>query len=719
MQTDDDYQQPTRVLPIPQLLLVTVGTLVLAWVLMPTEQQMADRVLKDRYFEQLVSSLSAHGRMDEAKEAELRRMPGSRLAALARLFRLTPREQLHAIFRERAASYDLLTHGLVLAAVRYVDVVAPREALEILRPSLGTLPEAYQADVLDLLGTNAHAVSDPALAAECYRLACQTPAASWPTVERMVQTFRWQSRQHEAAQLLASWLKSQAAALETGVRQKARDLEYLLSLESGQPSLAFDNSLAELRALPEGQAPPREMVERAVQAATFSGRGGEVLPWVEKFVRTMPDWDIPWQALPTKHREQPSRFSELGAWWTRMARLADWGRLPDAAFGWHLRAAALGSVESLDRCLTLHAWLGRTEECAELLGALGAVPGREDLGAVLPRLLGVLGREKEALALFGKWLEQHADDHATRYAFACMLEDIGSDADAAKHLAELLRRQPDHSGALLKQSTMLVRQKRFADALALLAGASEAAHNEETLEAYAALAESLGEHEARLRALRLILGKVPSPAPAHYLAMADTALSTQEPQRVRGILEEGIRRFPDEVPLRLMQADWLARAQEYEAALAVLMHPSMAQRFEAVALLLNLTPQVEDAAAVLTFLGADVESRFVLAVPDRLHLAVLHHKAGHAGECARLLATVAETPENTRAIAQARFHCGDFAAAERLMLRCIKEPQGAKAGDWVFLGDIYERQGRAADAQRAYDQSLALLSADLLETAAR
>lgn len=720
MQPDtDDHLRRHTVLPLTPLVLLTVGALVLSWLLVPTEQQMADRVLKDRHFQQVISCLTAQGHVDAAKAAELRGMSGRRLAALARLFQLTSREQIQAIFdKNRIEDYDLLSHGLLLRAIQFVDVIAPREAFDIMRPNLDRVPGAWRVDLLELIGRNAHAVGDPGLAVECCRLACQVPEAGWPTLQRMAQTFRWESRSLEASEILRRWLREHEKALDAATRTEAHALQLVLSLEAGQPSIAFDLCLADLRALPADASPSRELLERSLQTAIFAGRGGEMLPWVEKFVLTLPDHDTPWNRLPKLAAAQPDRFVELKKWWGQIARLADWSGQPDRAFPAHLRAAALGDVDSLDRCLALHNWLGRTEECAELLQALGPVPGREDLAATLPRLLGNLGREREAIALFEHWLARHPEDNDTRHALTALLEDLGEDGKAIAQLEELLRRRPDDAVALAKLSSKRMQQKFFQKALLLLEAAPERAHTLETLEGYASLAGSLDRHESRLRALQLALKRKESPEPRDYQQLAEAASYTAKPQQALEILHDAIQRFPLDVPLRLALAGLHAQRQEFAEALAVVMHPPLSRRFEIVAFVLSLAPHVPDAGGALAFLGKDIESAFSLAPEDRLQLAVLHHKAGHTEDTARLFAMVPETPDMRRVIAEARFHSEGFDIAGRLMREQVREIQ-ASASDWVFLGDIYERQGRADEAQQAYDHSLAILSADLPGTAAR
>lgn len=717
--TDNDIAHQS-VLPKLPLLLLLAGTLGFAWLLKPSETEMLERMLKDQHLGQIITCLQERGRLDRGKTLELRHLSGKRLAAVAQLFKLTPREQLHSIFRPgRTFEYDLPAHGLVLRAVEFVDVIPPHEALEIIRPRLDEVPPELRLDILELVGKNAHAVGMPSLAVECYKLASQMPESRWTTLQTMAQTFRWEGRSREASEILRKWLAKHSTRLSERERTQAEELQYVLSLEAGQPSEAFDHILAQLKALPPNTAPSADLIVQATQAAMYAGRGGEVVPWVEAFVKTLPDCDTPWKQLHTLAAADPSRFVELKRWWSTLGRLCDWNRRADLAFNYHLRSAALGDLDCLDRCLSLHAVLGRTEDCAELLQALGPLPDRENSQALLATMLGNLGRENEACDLFLQWLANHPEDRDTRYNLACLYEDIGEQEASIGQLEKLVELRPNDSQALTRLATAKMRQKKFADVLAILRKMPAKAHNEETLEGLANIAESLDQHEDRIRALQMMLAHKGKPEPRDFLDLADAAGYTDKPERAVEFLTQGIKQFPKVPAIRIALANLHAEKQDYAAALQTAMQPETRGLFEIAAFLLPLAPHVPNAQEVLDFLGPDLETKHVLSSEDRLDLAVLHHKAGHEAEAKRLFATVPETLENLRAIGSARYHCQDYQAAERVMLDLMGKTHDSSASDWVFLGDIYQLMNRPEEAQRAYDHSLALLSSDLPHTVAR
>ncbi|NDC39923.1 MAG: hypothetical protein EBZ48_18150, partial [Proteobacteria bacterium] len=152
-------------------------------------------------------------------------------------------------------------------------------------------------------------------------------------------------------------------------------------------------------------------------------------------------------------------------------------------------------------------------------------------------------------------------------------------------------------------------------------------------------------------------------------------------------------------------------------ALAVLASDNLRNNFEAAHFILGMSDAITDATRALEMLGADVETRFQLGAENRLQLGVLHFKAGHQDQCDRLFASVKEERRLRKPLAEARYQIGDFGESVRLMTAYLKETQRPSPIEWVFLGDVYEQLGNLDEARKAYDFSLALLTADLGDTA--
>ena len=693
------------------LLLLIAGTLGFALLQKPSETEVMERMLKDQHLGEIVTCLQKRGRLDPGKTIELRNLSGKRLASLAQLFKMTPRERLNRIFRAgNDFEYDLPTHGLVLSSIEFIDVIPPQEALKIMRPRLEAVPAELRCDLLELIGTNAHAVGSPQLAVECYRLAARNPQSKWTTLQQMAQTFRWEGLSGEAAQILRQWLAKHGNQLSDNERTGAEELDYALSLEAGQPSMAFDHLLAQLKALPLRGAPSADLIEQATKAAMFAGRGGEVVPWVESYLKTLPGYDVPWKKLRALAAAKPEKFAELKHWWSTLARLDDWSGRCDLAYDYHLRCAALGDQDSLDRCVSQYKALGRTEECAELLQSMDAVPDKYGGEAMLAALLGNLGRETEACALFLKRIARHPDDRDARFNLACLYEDLAKDDDCVAQLEQLLEHHPDDTAAINRLANARMRRKEFSSALTLLSRTEESMHNDETLEGYASLAESLDQQDLRVKALQMSIVRKARPEPRDYLELADAAGYSETPELAKRFLREGIERLPSDASIRLALANLHAEEKDYPNALSIAMAPEIRDLFETKAFILSLAPHVKDAEMVLEFLGDDFEKKSPLSSHDRLDLAVLHHKAGHAAEAGRLFASVPETLPNLREISAARYHCEDYREAERLTLEFINKSRATVPSDWVFLGDLYQLMNLPEEAERAYNQSISLLT---------
>ena len=60
---------------------------------------------------------------------------------------------------------------------------------------------------------------------------------------------------------------------------------------------------------------------------------------------------------------------------------------------------------------------------------------------------------------------------------------------------------------------------------------------------------------------------------------------------------------------------------------------------------------------------------------------------------------------------------GDDDEAARLMTAHLQNNPRATAKEWLFLGELFESLGREEDTLRAFNYSLALLTAELPDTA--
>jgi tetratricopeptide (TPR) repeat protein len=332
-------------------------------------------------------------------------------------------------------------------------------------------------------------------------------------------------------------------------------------------------------------------------------------------------------------------------------------------------------------------------------------------------MLAELGRDDEAKKLYLAWLATHPADRQAHYDVACLLEDMGDEAGSRTAFEEMVKRFPHDAPAIKRLANACIRDADYTRALALYDSLPESEHDHDTLENFAMLAESLDDHAAELRALQLTAKQMDEPSVDIYLDMADTASYLPDNQVPVQVLRDALKVLPDSAQLRIALATQHLRNEEPNEALIVLTDERLRSNFDAIETLLGMSAYITDAPRVLAFLGNDIEKRFPLTSANRLQLAVIEYNGGRIADSERLFAGVPEQPENLQALAEARFHTGNYEESARLMAGYLKSHPQAKANDWLFLGDIYEQLGMFEEARKAYDYSLALLTADLPVTA--
>jgi len=709
-----------RVFPLRTVLALLVGSIGASYWLVPRQDQLVERLFLDKQYTRMAEYLRS-GLVDKTsfKAADIRNLSADQLTLLSNLLRLTPREQLNMIFsRDRLPQYNLIVHGVAMAAMRYVDVIPPAEAWRLVQPHLSRIGGRQQEEICQLLAANSLALGQQAQAATILAHAARLPDSGWIVCRNMALAYRWSAQTQKGTQQLSAWIKSHRKSAAASDLKQARSLGREMALEAGSPAIALDFCIDEMSALGSADSIPAETIKAAYDLSLQCGRTRDVIPWLQRYVDTMPESTIDWKDLQRKAAKDPGSVEEFRHWSGLLAQFCDWNSDFERSYDQHFRLAAAGSLESLDRCIALTDFLGCDQETADLLGTLKPFTTRPATQMVLARLLASLGRDEDAKSLYDQWLAAHPDDAAARYEHACLLEDMGDEEASLQALAEFVRRFPKDTAGVKKLAEARIRAGQYGEAVALYAALDSTDHDPQTLENYAMLAESLDDHVQLHRALALTVRSQKNPTVESFLDLAEAAAYLDDPKIQTEGLEEAIRRIPESALLRIALANACIRADDFERAVATLTSaPVLRENLEAVALCLSLASDVRDPTRILDFIGVGVEKRLALPVSSRLDLAVLYRVCGEARRSDDVFATVPETPEHQAVIAQARFEVGDYEDAARLMNAHMAGHPRAAASDWIFLGDVYEALGRSDDAKRAYDYSLALLTADLPDTA--
>lgn len=709
-----------RVFPLRTVLLLLVGSIGASYWLVPRQDQFVERLFLDKQYDRMAEYLRK-GLVDAStvKASDIRKLSGDQLTLLSHLLRLTPREQINLIFSgDRPPQYTPIVHGVAMGAMRYIDVIPPDEAWRLVQAHLDRVGGKQQLEICQLLATNSFAVGKPALAATILAHAVKLPEAGWETCRNMALAFRWSGQTAAGAKTLDLWIKNHAATLDPDDFKSAVTLGREIAIESGNPSLAFDFSVREMAAMPKAASIREETIKTAYDLALQCSRTSDLLPWLNRYVTSLPEAAMEWKTLHEKAAREPDSVASFIHWSELLAQFCDWNSEFDLAYDQHFRLAAAGSLKSLDRVVELSDFLGRDEETSDLLQTLKPFKEREKTVLALAKMLASLGRDEDSKPLYEQWLALHPEDRDARFEHACLIEDMGDEEGALAAFAETVERFPGFVAAVKKLAEARIRADQYEEALHLYSSLPEVAHDPVTLENYAMLAESLDEHKELHRALSLTVQATKNPTVENYLDLAEAAAYLDDPNIQVAGLEEGIKHLPDSALLRTSLANAWVHAEDYEQAVAVLTaKPELKKNMEAVGLALSLASDVRDPTRILDFVGDDVEKRFTLPLTARLDLAVLYRACGESAKADRIFASIPESPETNAEIAEARFQVGDYEDAARLMVAHMASHPRAPASRWLFLGEIYEALGQPEEAKKAYDYSLALLTADLPETA--
>lgn len=705
-----------RVLPVSALLTTLLVSLGVAYWFVPSKEELVQRLMLDQQYARYAAVLNELG--DDVNPSDISDLDSDQITMLTTLFHLTPREQLHTIFAPKSPpEYTRHIHALMLGAIRYVDVIRPEDAWPLIQPHLHRLSGSQVRDVCRALGGNALALANPSLAANIWQSGCDHADSTLAMALEMANVYQWAGRPLQGAESLHVWFKKHEKALtQENILTVCQRLG-TLAMEGGKPTLALDTWFIEMKLKPADKALLREEIERGWSWAIQCDRRSELTPWLLRYLGGMREAKLDLGGLREASKSGSEGVAEYQRWLREVAQLADWNSLFDHSFDYHLRLAAMGRLESLDRCLALTDFLGRTDECALLLEVVGEVGERPDLPLRLANMLASLGEDERARPLFERWLQQHPDDRDSAYGYACLLEDLGEEDNAMRAFDEVLKHHPGDVPAIKKLAENYIRAGRHAEALKLYTTLDDADHDHYTLENYALLAESEEDFDRLLIAQTMAARK--ERTAAAYLEIATTARVLKDKAGAISLIREGVERLPESPALRLALAEVYQSLDDPLSAVEVLMHPCLKPHYHGVCALLALSEHIPDKAALLSFLGSDIEKRFDLALQSRLDLAVVCHRAGEIERSERLFASVPQRLDTMHIAAEARFETGNFEEAARLMRSYLDQQRRATSDDWVFLGDIYDLLGREEDARTAYNYSLTLLTSDLPDTAYR
>ena len=713
-------EEPQRsIISLRLLTAVVAGSVAASFFLVPNQEELRERLFKDTIGGEILALIDSGKLGDKAAaHREFSHLAADQLVFISQLSQFTPKERLRRVFgNAREVKYDAFVHHFITAAVQYVDVVKPAVAFEIIAPNAEKIPEPYRLQLYRLLAHNALAINEPQTAVTILREAASGDA-DWGTIQNLVDAELWSNNPEQARAALNRWLKTQRGVGEEQLFAEAREMLYRLSLEANQPAEALAFCLSSLEEVPLDAAVPVDLLNKAFQAAAYAGKSKEVLPWIERHLRSFPEDQHSWQQLIAQHRRGEAVSAEYLAWTERASQAADWNSVAERACHHHLRLVAMGREASLDRYMPLAEYLGLGQQTAQMLKAVLPIAGRDNLQLTLARLTASNGDGLEAMTLYEKWLASHPTDKAARWEFACLKEVLARPGDAIETFKKLLRDYPEDSRAAQREVALLNRNGLHRESLKRMDQLPEVGFSADAVEDYLLLAESLDAPDSLARALRIKIAKSPVPLVADYMRLAEIARSAETMERAVSILREGIQRLPEEPMLRSQLAAVLLEEERFGEAVDEAMHPTAWKDLDARLTALAASIHCRRGFAVLNALGPEFKKQD-LAYNTLLDLAVANQQVGRSNEAAELFARVPATPARCYRLAQAQLLARNFDEAARLAQMNLEGKTSPEAGDWILLGDIRNHQGLTEDAQVAYSNAVQAVTSRLrMRTAA-
>ena len=419
-----------KVVP-PSLLWVLFGACIAAALfLIPRDAELLHRLIADGKQERALEIAAANGASEEAERIsralagtpdlaaalpELEGPPVPKVDA-SELFAITladaPRGKLGPEQVDRIANVLVRAPG---TADEFAHVAAREKDLA---------PDDVEK-LYGLFAKKALGRGDPMFAAEIYnkmRGLVKKPNAA--TIASMVQTYRYASQPLAALELLeSSFDPNDSSTVPKGMGETLVSLYF----ESSQPGRAFQLLKSEI-SVTKDSGRLADLMPRAVQAASYSGHGDQLVPLLEQFLENMPESRMTLPELVKTGREDPTAIERPFVKFAKLyAQLCEWNDRYDSSFDYYCKAAALGDESCLERCIALHKSLFRHDDLGKLMIALAPFEGeaRPRRTRLLAYLLGGAGRYSESEAAYEEFLAIVPNDVDALVSLAALRSEAG------------------------------------------------------------------------------------------------------------------------------------------------------------------------------------------------------------------------------------------------------------------------------------------------------
>ena len=487
----------------------------------------------------LASSLAhAPGHLQKAAIFQLALLPERELEALHTWQKEVPEQRMRQLTVQKGPlpSPCPLNTALLFVELTRADAPFVDESRLLVAASGDRIEETDKIEALELLASQALATHELSLAVEIHERACESPAATWQTVLNLTEASRIARRPAAALRVVNDWLYEAPPRLNESQRENALDLQITLLLEGTRYAEASRVALDSLRALKPADTITPRLMQRALLATRAAGESAELLPWIERQLRT---FAVHQRSLPDLASET-SIDPEYRHWLNEGASIADLNHQTSIACELFFRLAALGETRVLARLHALATQIGRGKELAGVLARM-----QDRFSPVqLAQALADGDAPAAARSLLAPHLQSSTDDRAGWRLLTQIDIKLRGEPAAAVLWESFLKHFPDDVPALQQLAQVQISAAQPSQALRTLQSIPGAQLDEATLRRIAALAIQLDDIPAAHHAQQLLVESSPHPAVADVLALVTTTLQHPDPVAAHAALTEAVAKLP-------------------------------------------------------------------------------------------------------------------------------------------------------------------------------
>lgn len=495
-------------------------------------------VLDDARTAIAASLAHAPAHLQQPAVLQLAMLPEAELQALAAWRKAVPEQRVRQLTVQQGpihASSPLST------ALLFVELTRPGAPLIddsrlLVSASGDRLEEPHKIEALELLASQAIATNDLNLAVSIHERACESPAATWQTVLNLTQAARFARRPAAALRVVNAWLDAAQPRLNETQREAALDLQSALLLEGTRYAEASRITLDSLRALKPAEVIPPRLMQRALLATRAAGESAELLPWIERQLRTLADHQRSLPNLASAKSIDPEYHYLL----SEGASIADLNHLTSIACEFYFRLAALGDRQVLARLHPLATQIGRGRELTDMLTRLQS----RFTPLQLAQALSDGDAPEAARSLLALHLKSSPEDRAGWHLLTQIDIMLRGESTAAMQWEGFLKRFPDDVPALQHLAQLQYSAAQYSQALRTLQSIPADQLDQPTLRRISALAIQLDDIPTAHRAQQLIVQSSKQPAVSDVLALATTSLQHPDTMTAEVSLNEAFDKLP-------------------------------------------------------------------------------------------------------------------------------------------------------------------------------